>query len=279
MERETVEARTLDILLSNFMPLKKAELLKVSFEKVNLVIKCDSNSVLGFNTIKVKTKKGSEGIERKVYDKYIFAEIKENEKVKEVQTFTVPFYMPWYVADLTFLWPKERTYCFVNAPFEIEEELGNETSTGLGLVTFSDQVNECPGNSVVVCFPPFSNSNSNCDIKVIMGGSFVEKNGKDLPYINKETLYAAIFSDPELYFCNLKRLAKRISLQTEIYKEKAQECNPEISSYIDELNQASSDLIRCSSSSPSCFSEALKNLKEKATALNDENRYAECQIF
>jgi len=68
-------------------------------------------------------------------------------------------------------------------------------------------------------------------------------------------------------------------LQTEIYKEKAQECNPEISSYIDELNQASSDLIRCSSSSPSCFSEALKNLKEKATALNDENRYAECQIF
>ena len=274
MERETVEARTLDILLSNFMPLKKAEPLKVSFEKVNLVIKCDSNSVLGFNTIKVKTKKGSEGIERKVYDKYIFAEIKENEKVKEVQTFTVPFYMPWYVADLTFLWPKERTYCFVNAPFEIEEELGNETSTGLGLVTFSDQVNECPGNSVVVCF----SSSNNCDIKIM--SSFVEKNGKDLPYINKETLYAAIFSDPELYFCNLKRLAKRISLQTEIYKEKITtltNCETVNDETLDSLDEAASQLALCNT--PTCFGRELKNLKGNATALNDENRYARCQIF
>lgn len=274
MQRETVEARTLDILLSNFMPLKKAEPLKVSFEKVNLIVGCNSDSVLGFNTIKVKTRKESEGIERKVYDKYIFAEIRENEKVREVQTFTVPFYMPWYVASLTFLWPKERTYCFVDAPTEIEEELGNETSTGLGLVTFSDQINECPGNSVVVCF----SSSNNCDIEV--RGSFVKKNGKALPYINKETLYAAIFSDPELYFCNLKRLAKRISLQTEIYKEKVRtltNCNTVKAETLDSLNEAASRLASCID--PRRFSEALNNLKGNATALSDENRYAECQIF
>jgi hypothetical protein len=231
VQQETVAARSLDIILTPFSYVgsfnaSSAEIIKLS-EKSEVEIDCDSENGLGYNTIVMRGErvkgKTYEELPKYVYDKYLFAE-KPLPEAKTLQFLNKPFEMPWRVGDISILWPSETNYCFVgnwesNQWNRIPKELGNVASTGLNIssITFTGSPSdECDVN---VCFP--GKTGSNCDITVT--SNTVTKDKKSLPYSGDALLYAAIFSDAGTYNCNLQRLAKRISLQTEVYGEKAQD--------------------------------------------------------
>ena len=68
--------------------------------------------------------------------------------------------------------------------------------------------------TIKVCF------NKNCGINVNYNSKYVQK-GEDKSYFEEDALmYAAIFSDKEIYECQVKRLMKRTKQLAELYKEK-----------------------------------------------------------
>ena len=107
-----------------------------------------------------------------------------------------------------------KEYCFINS-----EDLRNRVS---GHRIF---FGNCSQNSVKVCFE----SASDCDIEVEglcddyrcdseYDYGYVVKNNIRLYYVG-DLLYGAIFSSPEIYECNVKRLMKRLIQQALIYKD------------------------------------------------------------
>lgn len=155
-------------------------------------------------------KKGSPSYGKYQYDKYIFSE--EVEQSKEFYIFSKPFKMPFKISDLIIVLSKD--YCFVNAPEDIEDEMH-----GLGIykLNFTDNKEACPKRSKVVCF----SGAFGCDINVHgdLESGFVSKQGDNL-YYTDSLIYPAIFSSPEVYECNIKRLMLRISSLCSIYQDK-----------------------------------------------------------
>ena len=73
----------------------------------------------------------------------------------------------------------------------------------------------CPTNSVKVCF-----EGGNCEIRVY--SDYVRKENQNLYFEGDALMYGAIFSDPDVYNCQTKRLMKRVSQLALLYDEKAQ---------------------------------------------------------
>ena len=164
-------------------------------------------------------------------NKYIFSEnFVEGEKFF---LFSKPFEFPFKVADLIYLTSSEKEYCFINPPDDIEDEISDLKQENL-------KTEDCSvGNgSINVCF---SSNSGNCDIIVDYGGRSVEKNG-DVVYFYTDTLmYAAVFSDKEVYECQLKRLMQRADELSLLYKDKAdfisrEECFSNLNPELLELN-------------------------------------------
>jgi len=146
------------------------------------------------------------GAEIKFQNKYIFSnEIIEG---KNFYLFSQKFEYPFKVADLIILLSPEKEYCFLNAPEKVLDD-SEVFPKNVKLI-------DCSSDAVRVCF----DSGSNCDIKVNMFSETVEKNEEKL-YFSDELLYAAIFSDEEIYECQVKRLMKRASELSELYLKKA----------------------------------------------------------
>ena len=74
---------------------------------------------------------------------------------------------------------------------------------------------DCLPNSKTVCF------SGNCDIFVDYSSGAIEKDGYIVSFEGDALMYAAIFSDEEIYECELKRLMKRTRQLTSIYQSKA----------------------------------------------------------
>ncbi len=141
-------------------------------------------------------------------NKYIFSD--GNAEGKKFFVFSKPFEFPFKVSDLIYLSSSDKKYCFIDAPDKIENEI--EDLNQENLVT-----ENCPAESMNVCF---SNSEENCDIKVDYLRRSVEKN-ENVTYFETDSLmYAAIFSEPEIYECQIKRLMKRADELSLIYAEK-----------------------------------------------------------
>ncbi|MFH0868740.1 MAG: hypothetical protein V1839_00785, partial [archaeon] len=145
------------------------------------------------------------------YNKYIFSE--PIIQGKEINVFPKPFEIPFKVADIIVLWADK--YCFVNAPNEIRDEV---MSLNLRNINTTDSLTLCAKNSKKVCF--YSRLDG-CDIVVNPEQKTVEKNGK-IVYYYGALVYGAIFSDPLLYECQVKRLMKRASEMSMLYFAKSQ---------------------------------------------------------
>jgi len=155
---------------------------------------------------------GSPGVPSTFFNKYIFSsEIVEG---KEVFVLAKPLEMPFKVADLLIIWSDKEFYCFVSPPSDIEEEIEDLKPKN---VNVSDFVENCPRGYREVCF-----AREGCDIDVSLSFNTVTKNGESVTYFGDSLLYAAIFADPEIYECQLKRLTKRISELALLYKAKAE---------------------------------------------------------
>jgi len=204
------------------------------------------------------------GVPSSIYDKYLFSD--SIEEGKRIYFFTKPFDMPFKVGDLIFLYTE--TYCFTGeVPYDIEYEISRLKITGeKNNFILEENIRRCDDESIVVCF----NMNSRgCDI-IVQGDEekgTVEKNGETVRYIGN-LIYGAIFSDIEIYECNVERLTKRLSSLSSVYADKTalvlkQGCESELRGDFEVL----ADL------------DNLQSIKQQADRINIKNDAAICQIY
>jgi len=142
-------------------------------------------------------------------NKYFFFE--QPLEAKEIMVFSKPFEFPFKVATLNYLIPISQEYCFLDSPSYVKEEL---EKINLPNLKASDRERDCFSNSIRVCF---DDSYSYCDIIVNTRLNFIEKETNLIYYYEIPLMFAGIFSEPELYNCQLKRLMKRTASLSELY--------------------------------------------------------------
>jgi hypothetical protein len=182
---------------------------KISFRDETRINNVCYDNGFGKNDISVSTHSniGEEwirsGVATSIYNKYVFSS--EQTSGKDYYVFSKPFEFPYKVSDLIFLMSGE--YCFLDAPEEVIDEVD-----GLGIPNI--QTENCTSNTERVCF----DGGQDCDI--IVRGSCrtgcesdydfgsVSKDGEEMEYVGS-LMYGAIFSDKDIYDCNVQRLLYR----------------------------------------------------------------------
>ena len=182
------------------------------------------------------------------YNKYVFAD-----NVEQGKTFYIlvrPFYTGFKVDDLIMMSSKD--YCFIAPPENIREEID---MMGAKNINSSNTIKECKKGSVSVCFNS-ENSFSAGECNVTISGECSEswcsnvyemgtvvKNGITLNYAGN-LMYAAIFSSPKIYNCNMVRLGNKIDQLSTLYSEKItimkmRDCTSNTESDLLQINEAS----------------------------------------
>ncbi|MCH7568198.1 MAG: hypothetical protein IIA87_02140 [Nanoarchaeota archaeon] len=222
-EVDTKVAAQLGILLNPVETnLESGKYTVIEFPSETRVFnRCRETGNFGQQRISTSVKSGigkefqEQGVESVFYNKYIFSS--GVEQGKKLHVFVKPLKMPYKIADLIFI--SSGNYCFINPPDIIEDEV-----LGLGLknVKISSGVRECPKDSKVVCF-----SSRGCDVNVDLQSRSVEKSGQTVYYEENSDgesslIYGAIFADPEIYECQVKRLMKRTGELAHLYALKSE---------------------------------------------------------
>ncbi len=214
-----------------------AKLTAITFPaETRIYNKCTNFGTFGEQKIQTQQKSFNKwsktNIDSSFENKYIFSE--RYVEGKKVYVFLKPFEFPFKVADLIYITSSSTNYCFEDAPDEIKEELSTLGEKNLFL-------EECPENSVRVCF-----ENENCDIDVAYEGKIVEKDGKTIYFEGGALMYAAIFSDAEVYECQLKRLMQRTEQLSLLYINKesfiSQKCDSNLGNDLLELKTFAENL-------------------------------------
>ena len=184
---------------------------------------CDSLGSFGSQDISVSLKSGigsewqEPGIPSSFHNKYIFSE--STIEGKRLEVIAKPFEMPFKVADVIIILG-EKDYCFVSPPRYVEEEI---MSLSIDKINMTSGKGECKSGSVKVCF-----SGSDCDIDVALNpvndksGSVKRKFVDGVHFEGEALLYGAIFADPGIYECQVKRLMQRTSELAGLYLEKSE---------------------------------------------------------
>lgn len=152
-------------------------------------------------------------------NKYIFSE--NPVQAKKFFVFSKQFQTAFKVADLSYIISQDEEYCFVNTPIQVEKELSNFSIENF---VFKKNVLECSPESISVCF-----SQGKCNVSVSYSSSkdssfgFIEKDNDNTPtyFYSDSLMYSAIFSDKELYECQLKRVLSRSNSLTKLYLRKS----------------------------------------------------------
>jgi len=198
------------------------------------------------------------------YNKYIFSQ--DVEEAKEFYVISKPLNFPFKISDIIIF--SGREYCFIQSPEEIKDELED---LGIKNINFTDKKSECSDKSTKVCF----GQSAGCDIAVYgdtydFSTGYVKNQGRELEYADG-LLYAAIFSSPDIYDCNVKRLMLRLVNLCLIYKDKIEilekrECSSLLDSHL-------SDMINLANSNN------LLTIKDEANEIEQINEVAECKVY
>jgi len=199
--------------------------------------------------------------------KYIFSgNYVEGEKMA---VFVKPFYMPYKIADVMYAFSENEVFCFVDSPNYVEKDF---SSLGIKGINISSN-GECPRNSTTVCF-----SKTGCDIDVNPELRTVRKYKKTIYYAeddNYALLYAAIFSEPGMYECQLKRLMKRNAALADIYLSKALS----LSSRGCNSNLESEMVMYSNSTSKFNNTIEIRNVKDMSDEIKRRNDALNCKLF
>jgi hypothetical protein len=172
---------------------------------------CDTTGYFGTQSIGLSQKSFNKWVETDFdigfYNKYLFSD--EFVEGKDFYLFSKPFDFPFKIADLTYITSSKKDYCFLDPPEDIEEEL-----TDLEQKNFF--LEDCPGKSVKICF----SDGSECDIEVNYNQGYVEKRGERVYFETDALMYAAIFSEKDVYECQVKRLMQRTDGLALLYQDK-----------------------------------------------------------
>jgi hypothetical protein len=150
------------------------------------------------------------GAEVSFENKYIFSN--KTVEGKNFYVFSKPFEFPFKVADIIILTSANDKYCFDKAPLEIEDEISQINQANLAP--------NCTNKTgyTKICF----NEGTGCKIINVDYNRKIVTKGKDTFYfVGDGLMYAAIFSDKDVYDCQVQRLAKRTKELAVLYKEKA----------------------------------------------------------
>jgi hypothetical protein len=273
------EVYGLDILLGPFTYL--GSISEATSNEINLYtttkLDFDCNSLgLGYSTIILEKKSITTN---DIYDKYLYGDKMETKKIAVISK---PFKMPFRVADLIYLAQdsgNDKTYCFVNPPLRIENELNNLDINGF---EFYNSIGQCSQGTISICF----DVSATCDIKVYdkSSGSMTEyeigevRKGQDRIYfVGNSLMYGAIFSSKEVYNCNLERLVARIDPLISIYRDKnlalsQEDCDENYNIALAALDSAALNL------DPENFNSllVLYNNAQELEILNDQ---ATCKLY
>ena len=183
---------------------------RISFNDETRINNICLDSGFGQNDISVATRSGVgeewnlAGGATSIHNKYIFSS--ERSSGEDYYVFSKGFDFPYEVADLIFLTPE--SYCFINAPEEVVDEV-----LGLGIpniqinnCTVADAVNVCFGNGDDCDVMVYGSCQSGCDS--VFDAGIVSKGDSDMKYVGS-LMYGAIFSDRNVYECNVERLMYR----------------------------------------------------------------------
>ncbi len=145
---------------------------------------------------------------------------------KEFYVLSKPLYLPFKVADLMIIYSDKQKFCFSNinqAPSDFRRRMEQINMTNVIFAGCN------PDEHEVICF---GSRTSGCDIVVNENQKTVMKGSKTVSYAESSVehdpyamLYAAIFSDPDTYTCQVKRLMSHASKLTDIYYSKSNYIN------------------------------------------------------
>lgn len=202
-------------------------------------------------------------------DKYVFAE--EPVKGKNMYIYSKPFDIPFKTADLIIF--TSKNYCFKMATNNIKDELTNSEVINV-------KFENCNETDIEVCFGRVDCdisvrgecSEINCDDEYDYG--YVLKDNKKL-YYSGNLLYGAIVSSPELYECNVMRLAGRFSELGKVYLDKMNfiettGCGSDIRSDL-EIMISEAQALKSSSQ--------IIELAKKAEIMDAKNEFALCKVY
>jgi len=282
-EHEVKTSKEIGVLLS---PLEigfeegKKSVLEVSTD-TKIYSSCNLFGNFGRQGIMVKEKlnnKWAESSKEVVFqNKYIFAE--KQVEGRKFYLFSKPFNFPFKVASLIYLIPVRQNYCFVDAPEDIENEIKN---LGFENMFFKDSSSQnCSGNELNVCFS-FDNEcniSIDCSDTECLSGRTI-KQDKEAYFYTSSLMYATIFSDLDLYECQLKRLLKRTSILASLYGEKLT-----LTNFLGCLNYLSSDLnafkmlATTYAENTATFSGGLTAIASASEELYYKNKYSSCRLW
>ena len=229
--------------------------------ETRITARCEEDDKFGEQIINLSQKSFGKwtntNTEIRFINKYIFS---ENPEAKTFYIFAKPFEMGFKVADLIYMTSSEKEYCFKNAPENIKDEI--EFLNQKNLVT-----ENCQENSVEICF------SGSCDIEVNYNSKYVKKDGSRMYFSDDALMYAAIFSNSEVYECQVKRLMQKVENLALLYEDKAnfvsnKGCNSNLN--LLELKNAAENLES---------SANLKLVSDIAEEINDLNKFAECRLW
>lgn len=196
-------------------------------------------------------------------NKYIFSN-----NITEGKTFYIfskPFNLPFKVSDLIYITSEKDKYCFIDAPEDVEDELSKLNQRNIFVEDCEDD-----DEKIKVCF----NSNG-CDVDVRYESGTVFKNNEAMYFQTDALMYAAIFSDPWLYECQVQRLMNRAELLSELYIDKlgfsaSRGCDSNLNSQLILLSSLTSRFNR---------SSELASIKTLANNIEDVNNAAVCSLW
>jgi hypothetical protein len=277
MKEEAALAAGLDILLNPFSSIGGTTITLAKNitlpSKTILNWSCDLNYSIGRNKLIVTSEsafgKGLGSPEKVIYNKYIFSPASTT--AKQIFVLGKSLELPFRVDDAIYI--LDRPYCFVNAPSEIKEELEDVAVP----VKFVSAQGSCAPEEKKVCFGQLGQLG--CDINVASTDGYesgaVTKE-KSVNFATRTLLYAAIFSDPEIYDCNVQRLLRRLTNVTDIYLYKADQllargCETQNI----EVIEAELVALRTAAASASNINQ----VAEQAKVIAEKNRLLDCHVF
>ena len=165
-------------------------------------------------------------------------------------------------------------YCFVNPDNDIEDQINSLNPKNINI---SDSVILCPETSITVCF-----SSNSCDVNVNTLTQEVEKDGRVMYYAKSSNgddtlIFGAIFSDPSIYECQVKRLMKRNNEIAFLYGEKASFLD--LRGCVTNLAPMLADYGRDGIINEGENSFKLKTISLLANDLKNENKKRNCKLF
>lgn len=228
--------------------------------------RCYDGGSFGAQRIQVSQKSFNKWTETDVEvsfgNKYIFSE--EYVEGKEFYLFSMPVEFPFKVGNLIYMTSKNQQYCFDNPPESVERTLSAFSLNNVLL-------EECEGDEIKVCF----SGGSDCEVRVNYGSKTLEKNNEIIQFESDSLMYAAIFSDKEVYECQLRRLMKRVGSLALLYRDKSvlvsdEECNSNLNS----------DLLSLMNSVNNYGdSNDLSFLRMSVEQIENKNDIAECRLW